>query len=113
MNNHNLRTTASLTKKERTELSRKAGEASGVARRENKILRELLLSKSELPMPTKQGEPAMTYGEAIALQVVEQAAAGNLKAIRLYAELTGQLTQRVELDTTPPIIILPHEKRAN
>lgn len=95
---------------EQAKIARKAAEKSALVRREKKNLRERLLLCGEQMITSKDGT-TLPREDVIALQVSQKAANGDLKAARLYAELTGQLTQKVEVDTAPPIVILPHEKR--
>lgn len=110
MNDENLKPNSERTPKERSDLARKAGQASGAARRERKTLRERLLLLAEQTITNKKGEQ-LEREEVIALQVMNKAVSGDLKATKLYAELTGQIAQKVEINNAPPITILPHEKR--
>lgn len=109
-NEQNLIKNSERTPKQRKAQAKAAGIASGIARREKKNLRERLLLCGEQMITSKDGK-TLPREDVIALQVSQKAANGDLKAARLYAELTGQLTQKVEVDTAPPIVILPHEKR--
>lgn len=67
------------------------------ALRKKKTLRERLLLLAETPVENSRGEK-MASEDVIAVQLRNQAAKGDLKAIRLYAELTGQLTQQIEVN---------------
>lgn len=109
MNDENLIPQSKRTKKQQREVARKGGIASGIARREKKTLRERLLLMGEQEITNAKGV-TMQREDVIALQVSQKAASGDLKAARLYAELTGQLVQKIDVDTNPPIVILPHEK---
>jgi hypothetical protein len=109
-NEQNLIKNSERTPKQRKAQATAAGIASGIARREKKNLRERLLLCGEQMITSKDGT-TLPREDVIALQVSQKAANGDLKAARLYAELTGQLTQKVEVDTAPPIVILPHEKK--
>ena len=109
MNEQNLIPTNKRSKKEARALGKKGGIASGIARREKKTLRERLLLMGEQEITNAKGV-TMQREDVIALQVSQKAASGDLKAARLYAELTGQLVQKIDVDTNPPIVILPHEK---
>ena len=110
MNEQNLIPTNKRSKNEARALGKKGGIASGIARREKKTLRERLLLMGEQEITNAKGV-TMQREDVIALQVSQKAAAGDLKAARLYAELTGQLVQKIDVDTNPPIVILPHEKK--
>lgn len=109
MNEQNLIKNSDRTPKQRKAQAKKAGIASGIARREKKTLRERLLLMGEQEITNAKGV-TMQREDVIALQVSQKAANGDLKAARLYAELTGQLVQKIDVDTNPPIVILPHEK---
>lgn len=67
------------------------------ALRKKKTLRERLLLLAETPVENSRGEK-MASEDVIAVQLRNQAVKGDLKAIRLYAELTGQLTQQIEVN---------------
>jgi hypothetical protein len=67
------------------------------ALRKKKTLRERLLLLAETPVENSRGEK-MASEDVIAVQLRNKAAKGDLKAIRLYAELTGQLTQQIEVN---------------
>lgn len=110
MNEQNLIPTNKRTKSEQRKIAKMGGVASGIARREKKTLRERLLLMGEQEITNKKGE-TMQREDVIALQVSQKAANGDLKAARLYAELTGQLVQKIDVDSNPPIVILPHEKK--
>lgn len=109
-NEQNLIKNSERTPKQRKAQAIKAGIASGIARREKKNLRERLLLIAQEIVTDKNGTQRERE-DVIAIQVADKAAQGDLKAARLYAELTGQLTQKMEIDTAPPIVILPHEKK--
>lgn len=104
MNEKNLKSNSERTPSELCEQARKGGIASGKARRERKILKERLLLLAEQGIKNSKGEE-LPREDVIALQVINRAIAGDLKAIRLYAELTGQLTQQVELQQAVPVIV--------
>ena len=101
MNEQNLIPVSSRTSSELREQTRKGGIASGVARRERKALRERLALIADEVITNKAGEKAEAE-DVIAMQLRNKAIAGDLKAIRLYAELTGQLVQKLEVEATPP-----------
>lgn len=85
-------------------MGRAGGIASGIARRERKMLRERLLLMGEQEITNKAGERGIAE-DIIAMQLRNKAVGGDLKAMRLYAELTGQLTTKVEVEQCPPPII--------
>ena len=104
MNEQNLIPVSSRTSSELREQTRKGGIASGIARRERKMLRERLLLMGEQEITNKAGEKGIAE-DIIAMQLRNKAVGGDLKAMRLYAELTGQLTQQVALSCVPVQVI--------
>jgi hypothetical protein len=95
------------TKAEQKKIATMGGYASGVARREKKNLRDRLLILSAEPITSKTGE-TREREDVISLQLINKAIQGDLKAIRLYAELTGQLVQQIDarVNDRPPIQIV-------
>lgn len=83
------------------EMAAKGHAALVKANARRKSLAERLLIMGEQPITNNQGE-TLPREDVIALQVAQQAAKGDLKAARLYAELTGQLTTKLEVGATPP-----------
>ena len=104
MNNENLIPVSSRTSSELREQTRKGGIASGIARRERKMLRERLLLMGEQEITNKAGERGIAEN-IIAMQLRNKAVGGDLKAMRLYAELTGQLIQKMEIAPVVPNVI--------
>lgn len=104
MNDQNLIPNSKRTPSELRAQTRAGGIASGIARREKKQLRDLLEDAGEKLITNKDGEQLPKVVVA-AIQLVNKAAKGDLKALRLYAELTGQLTTKVEVEQCPPPVI--------
>lgn len=106
-NEQNLKPQNTRTKKEQRVIATMGGVASGVARREKKNLRDRLLILSAEPITSKTGE-TREREDVISLQLINKAIQGDLKAIRLYAELTGQLVQQIDarVNDRPPIQIV-------
>ena len=105
MNEQNLIPVSSRTPSELREQTRKGGIASGEARRERKAMREWLdrIGEEEITNdPTGEKMPRVAVA---ALRLMDKMCKGDLKAIRLYAEITGQLKPRVEIEACPPPII--------
>ena len=100
----NTEQTQFRTGSEQVEVARAGGIASGIARRERKMLRERLLLMGEQEITNKAGEKGIAE-DIIAMQLRNKAVGGDLKAMRLYAELTGQLTQQVALSCVPVQVI--------
>lgn len=102
MNNENLTAPPIQSTEEAVRKGRAGGIQSGIVRRRRKELRERLqMLEDEIIKNTSTGEEK-ERADVIALQLMKKAVGGDLKAIRLYAELTGQLVQRVEV--APPKI---------
>lgn len=104
MNESNLVPNSARTPKERRENARKAGKASGKARKERSTLRAafrtLLEAKSaSADDPRKQ----LTGAEQIALAVSRQAQQGNIKACKLIAEITGEYKQEIAIEAKADI----------
>lgn len=100
----NTEQTQFRTGSEQVEVARAGGIASGIARRERKMLRERLLLMGEQEITNKAGERGIAE-DIIAMQLRNKAVGGDLKAMRLYAELTGQLIQKMEIAPVMPNVI--------
>ena len=92
MNEQNLR---KLTTSEAREIGKKGGKASGKARREKRTMKQLLEIALSLKVTNKKGETA-SRKEVIAIQLVNRAASGDLKAIDLLTKLIGEQIVRQE-----------------
>ena len=77
------------TPEERRENARKAGIASGVARRKKRDLREACLAILETEITTKTGDK-MTGSEAMVAKLFQQAMKGNIKAFIALRDTAGQ-----------------------
>lgn len=103
MNDQNLIPNSARTPKEREDIARKGGIASGEARRRRKQLREDLLAMldEEVEFKTKDGQTVKATVQAgVARKLIKQASEGKLKAIELMAKLTGEFENRVKLEGT-------------
>lgn len=80
MNESNLIPNSERTPKERQELARKAGIASGKARRERKTLKE------ELLLLLSEGDTQ----EKISLSMIKEALKGNTKAFEIIRDTIGE-----------------------
>lgn len=103
MNESNLIPNSARTPKEREDIARKGGIASGEARRRRKQLREdlLVMLDEEVEFKTKDGQTVKATVQAgVARKLIKQASEGNLKAIELMAKLTGEFENRVKLEGT-------------
>lgn len=92
MNEQNLR---KLTTSEAREIGKKGGKASGKVRREKRTMKQLLEIALSLMVTNKKGETA-SRKEVIAIQLVNRAASGDLKAIDLLTKLIGEQIVRQE-----------------
>lgn len=106
------------TPSERRELARKAGEASGRARRRTAAMREtmnrLLTMRVQVDglsdvLIADGGES--TYEEIITMAMIEQAALGNVKAYNAIMRVVGQ-TDKSEADLEEQKIRTDRAKRA-
>ena len=92
-NEQNLNSNNERTPSERRENARKAGKASGEARRKRKTLREELLALLE----TKQ------YQEKISLAMLEKASRGDTKAFEVIRDTIGEKpSDKLEIDQDKP-----------
>ena len=96
MNEQNLR---KLTSSEAREIGKKGGEASGRARREKRTMKQLLEIALSMMVTNKKGETA-SRKEVIAIQLVNKAASGDLKAMDLLTKLIGEQIVRQETELT-------------
>lgn len=99
MNEQNLKPNSERTPSERKQLASKAGKASGKARREKRTMKQLLEIALSLMVTNKKGETA-SRKEVIAIQLVNRAASGDLKAIDLLTKLLGEQIVRQETQVT-------------
>lgn len=105
-NEKNLIVNSERTPRERKEQARKAGRASGEARRQKKTMRELTKSIMDTTISTQQKnvratlemmgleENDMTYQAAVVVRLMQRAMVdGDTQAIRLIGELTGEVNR--------------------
>ena len=85
----NLVSNEDRTPEERRANARKAGIASGVARRKKRDLREACLAILDMDVTTKAGE-TMTGAEAMVAKLFQQAMKGNIKAFIALRDTAGQ-----------------------
>lgn len=99
MNEQNLKPNSERTPSERKQLASKAGKASGKARREKRKMKQLLEIALSLRVTNKKGETA-SKKEVIAIQLVNRAASGDLRAIDLLTKLIGEQIVRQDTQVT-------------
>ena len=105
-NEKNLIVNSERTPSERKEQAKKAGKASGEARRKKKTMRELTKSIMDTTISTQQKnvratlemmgleENDMTYQAAVVVRLMQRAMVdGDTQAIRLIGELTGEVNR--------------------
>lgn len=85
-NNENLIRNEDLTPKQRRENARKAGIASGKARRKKRELRELL----ELALSQPDAETGEDNYTAICVSLINEGKNGNVKAFEVIRDTLGQ-----------------------
>ena len=84
MNNQNLKSNDERTPSERRENARKAGKASGEARRVKRTL------KQELEMLLELSNKGKTNQELISIGLIKQAKKGSVKAFEMIRDTIGQ-----------------------
>ena len=114
-NIENLKPNSERTPEEREELARKAGIASGAARRAKKTLRDafeaLRHTEIEITMPDKSRR-VVDMDEAAALAMYQQAIKGNVKAMALVATMLGEYEQKVKVEGVNPVLVTETEREA-
>lgn len=104
-NPENLVRNEDRTPEKRKENARKAGIASGKARRERRQLRDMLLQELHSRIPGQN----MTKAEYIIARVIKDLADHpSMKDLRTAFELVGELEQKVTLgnaDAEKPVIV--------
>lgn len=99
-NLQNLKPNSERTPEELRELTRKAGIASGEARRQKKRLKELVEIALEREYKNDKGE-SISAQEMMALKAVQEAIKGDWKAWEIVQNITGQKpAEQVILQTT-------------
>lgn len=98
MNDKNLKPNSERTPSERVELARKAGKASGEARRLRKTLAQVL--RDELEKPISE-ESQMTRKEYLASRLVMNLK-DNIKPyeFKLLCEILGEVKQSIDLNVS-------------
>lgn len=85
------------TGEEQVETARKGGKASGRKRREKREFKELIELAFSTTVTNKQTGEQASRKEVSAIRLVEKCTNGDLKAIKLAAELLGEKKSQVEL----------------
>ena len=106
----NLVPNSERTPKKRQEIARKAGVASGKARREKKTMRELLEAAFAIAMKDKEGQSIkspdtgkeLTLKEAAMIELALKASTGDIKAIETASKLLGEVETKVVVETRKP-----------
>ena len=107
MNNENLIKSSDLTSTERRERASKAGKASVEARKQKKLMRELLTDMLGQPIEDMdlranvkrfyKGDGDVTWEVAITAQLMRRAAKGDMRAIEMvFEQVDGKLPNKVE-----------------
>lgn len=93
-NRANLKSNSERTPKERKELARKAGVASGKARRERKTIADALRQVMDEP---SQFNPDLSRLDDITIKVVKKMAdEPDIRDLKVLAEILGELKQTIE-----------------
>ena len=96
------------------ESGRKGGIASGKAKREKRTWRQIAETIGQMQLHNKKQIQSVkdflgeltgeaTHDDAVIASAYEQAATGNVNAMRFIADLKGEITQKIELKTEQPI----------
>jgi hypothetical protein len=96
------------------ENGRKGGIASGKAKREKRTWRQIAETIGQMQLHNKKQIQSVkdflgeltgeaTHDDAVIAAAYEQAATGNVNAMRFIADLKGEITQKIELKTEQPI----------
>lgn len=100
-NPKNLISNAELTPEERVKSARKAGQASGIARRKKKTMKEALLAILDVP-----DEEGTTLRESIVMAVVKRAKAGDITAFTTIRDTIGEKpADKQEIDSTVRVVM--------
>ncbi len=107
MNDENLISNEQRTPSERRENARKAGKASGEARRHKRTVREICEILDTLPVTGKNKDKLVELGVPDDMQTQDvlrlvalqgKAVRGDVQAVKLWLEITGEApTQKVEV----------------
>lgn len=108
-NPENLKPTTSLTESERREMARKAGKASGKARREKKDLLGWLNYLLQQNMPPDESGEVRTWAEGIAASLLLQGEKGNVQAIKEIFDRIHGKEQKIDLTSSDGSMTPPSE----
>lgn len=110
MNDQNLIPNSERTAKERQEIARKGGIASGEARREKKTLANAL----RVVLEERVGEGSdLTKREAIVAKVVKRLYDdGDIRDLKILADVLGESVQTIDLKGVAPIVARDAEDAA-
>lgn len=81
------------------EIRSKGGKARQEQRKEQKSFRDLLQACLDLEQKNAQTGESKTLKDLGMLRLANQVSQGNLKAIKLAAEIMGEYKQKINLDT--------------
>lgn len=99
-NPENLRSLATLSPEERSEIGARGGKASGESKRQKKLLREIVRACAErqVDIETIEGTTEnVQYDVAMVLSMYKQAILeGNVKAAEFIAKVSGALDEKPE-----------------
>ncbi len=99
-NPENLRSIATLSPEERSEIGARGGKASGESKRQKKLLREIVRACAErqVDIETIEGTTEnVQYDVAMVLSMYKQAILeGNVKAAEFIAKVSGALDEKPE-----------------
>lgn len=109
MNDQNLIPNSERTPKQRQEIARKAGIASGAARREKKTLADTL----RVVLEERANDAGLTRREAIVAKVVKRLYdEGDIRDLKILADVLGESEQTINLKGVAPIVAKDAEDAA-
>lgn len=96
-NEQNLIKNSERTPKERKEIARKGGIASGVAKRKKKEFKKIIEQALNTDIPNEQTQKVLeklgfdtNFQSAIALKLVESATKGDMRAVSIIHDMTNK-----------------------
>ena len=104
-NLQNLKPNSARTPEERVALARKAGQASGVARRNYKRFLDAAIEQGEEIVAKAADGTTKNNIDAVIRKLYEQARQGDTASIALLLKIRGEDVQKVELAAAPPTIV--------
>ena len=97
------------------------GKASGKARKERKTWRMIAEELGNMAVINEKQQKGLqtffklngetTHDTLVIARAYSEAANGNVQAMRFIADLKGEITQKVQLETEQPLFVLPNDNK--